>query len=90
MYNLDQFMIAYEFSQNVFYSYVYMKKKNNKIFNFIIQLLYVDNMLILAKNQSNVDICKNYFKSTFKNNDLDKSKSILGLNIHRNLVKKSL
>lgn len=45
------------FSRSVYDTCVYVKKLNDEIFNLIILVFYVDDMLILAKNQY-VDIDK--------------------------------
>ncbi|OAE35430.1 hypothetical protein AXG93_2587s1450 [Marchantia polymorpha subsp. ruderalis] len=54
----DEFMKAQGFLRSVYDPCVYMKKVNDETFNLIILVLYVDDMLILAKNQSDVDECK--------------------------------
>lgn len=66
------------------------KKLNNYIFNFIILVLYLNEMLILTKNQYDVDRCKNQLKSISKMEDLYKYQSILEIKIHTNMIKKSL
>lgn len=48
-----------------------MKKVNNEIFNLIILVFYIDNMLILAENQSDVDKCKYQLKYAFEMQDLE-------------------
>lgn len=83
-------MKTQDFSRSVYDNCVYMKKVNDKIFNFIILVLYVDDMLILAKNKSDVDKCKNMLKCAFKMKDLGESKRILGMNIYKDLLKKRL
>ncbi|OAE35371.1 hypothetical protein AXG93_464s1030 [Marchantia polymorpha subsp. ruderalis] len=54
----DEFMKAQRILQSVYDPSVYMKKVNDETFNLIILILYVNDMLILAKNQSDVDECK--------------------------------
>lgn len=67
-----------------------MKKMNDKTFDLIILIIYVDDVLILVKKQSNVDKCKNELKSTFKMKEMEESKSILAIDIHRNFEKNRL
>ncbi|OAE29694.1 hypothetical protein AXG93_509s1470 [Marchantia polymorpha subsp. ruderalis] len=86
----DQFMKAQGFFWSVYDPCVYMKKVNDETFNLIILVLYVDDMLILAKNQSDVDECKSKLKSAFKMKDMGESKRILGMEIHRDHEQKKL
>lgn len=67
-----------------------MKKMNDETLNLIILILYVDNMLILAKNQSDVDECKYQLKSAFKMKHIGESKRILGMDVYRNFEHKKL
>lgn len=60
------------------------------MFNLIILVVNVDNMLIFSKNQSDVDECKNQLKSAFKMKDMEKSKTILIIDIYRDFRKKKL
>ena len=51
----------------------------------------IDNdMLMLAKDQSEVDKCKNQLRSAFKMKDLGPAKRILGMDIHRDLENRQL
>ncbi|OAE22853.1 hypothetical protein AXG93_4703s1030 [Marchantia polymorpha subsp. ruderalis] len=86
----DEFMKAQGFLRSVYDPCVYMKKVNDETFNLIILVLYVDDMLILAKNQSDVDECKSKLKSAFKMKDMGESKRILGMEIHRDHEQKRL
>ncbi|OAE26759.1 hypothetical protein AXG93_1129s1070 [Marchantia polymorpha subsp. ruderalis] len=86
----DEFMKAQGFLRSVYDPCVYMKKVNDETFNLIILVLYVDDMLILAKNQSDVDECKSKWKSAFKMKDMGESKRILGMEIHGNHEQKRL
>lgn len=51
-----------------------MKKVNDETFNLIILILYVDDMLILAKNQSDVDECKSQLKFAFKMKNMNEQR----------------
>jgi len=46
--------------------------------------LYVDDILIVVKNMSEVDKLKTQLKQEFKMKDLRAAKKILGMKIHRN------
>lgn len=85
-----EFMKAQGFLRSMYDSCVYMKNVNDETFNLIILVLYVDDMLILAKNQFDVDECKSKLNSAFKMKDMRKSKRILGMEMHRDLEQKSL
>lgn len=67
-----------------------MKKTNDYTFNLIILILYIDDMLIQSRNQSDVDECKSQLKSAFKMKDMKESKRILCMEIHRDLEQSSL
>lgn len=54
----DEFIKSQGFLKNVYDTFVNMKKLNHEIFNLIILLSYMNDMLILTKNQFNVDRCK--------------------------------
>lgn len=87
---VDELMKAQVFSRNVYDSCFYMKKLNNDIFNFINLILYVNDMLILAKNQCNADRYWIQLKFIFEMKNIDKFKIILGMYIHKNLMKKKI
>lgn len=86
----DEIIKAQGSSRSVYNFFVYKKTMNNDIFNHIILVLYVNDILILAKHQSYVNGCKNQSKCAFNMKDLNKFKSVLGMKIHWNLMKKSL
>ena len=79
----DNFMISQGYTRSSFDPCVYQKRVSNSIFGWIILVLYVDDMLILAKDQSEVDKLKAQLSSEFKMKDLGKAKKILGMEIHR-------
>ena len=82
---LDEFMKTHGYSRNVHNPCVYMKKVSNAIFGYIIVVLYVDDMLILAKDRSYIEKCKKQLNSAFNIKDLGTAKRILGMDIHRDL-----
>ncbi|CAJ2645756.1 unnamed protein product [Trifolium pratense] len=63
-----------------------------KIFNddFIILLLYVDDMLIVGKNISNIDRLKKQLGESFAMKDMGEAKQILGIRITRDIKEKKL
>ena len=62
-----------------------MKRVSNEIFGFVILVLYVDDMLIAARDRSEVDKLKSLLSSEFRMKDLGTAKRILGMEIHRDL-----
>lgn len=63
---------------------------NKEYFNLIIVILYMINMLILAKNQSNVHSSKNQLKYAFKMKDFKNSKKILEMDTLKDIKKNNL
>ena len=51
--------------------------------DFIILLLYVDDMLIAAKSMSEINELKKQLSNEFEMKDLDAAKKILGMEISR-------
>ena len=51
--------------------------------DFIILLLYVDDMLIVGRNQSRIDNLKQQLSKSFEMKDLGPAKQILGIRISR-------
>ncbi len=64
---------------------VYMKRVNNEVFGFIILVLYVDDMLIVARDHSEVNKLKALLSSEFQMKDLGIARRILRMEIHRDL-----
>ena len=62
-----------------------MRRVSNKVFGFIILVLYVDDMLIAAKDRSEVKKLKSLLSSEFRMKDLGIAKRILGMQINRDL-----
>ena len=58
---------------------VFVKKFGNN--DFIILLLYVDDILIVGKDASKIDNLKREFSKSFAMKDLGSTKQILGMNI---------
>ncbi|KAJ4718977.1 Retrovirus-related Pol polyprotein from transposon TNT 1-94 [Melia azedarach] len=58
--------------------------------DFIILLLYVDNMLIVGRNASRIDWLKKQLSKSFAMKDLEPAKQILGIRIHRDRAAKKL
>ncbi|OAE29640.1 hypothetical protein AXG93_1762s1210 [Marchantia polymorpha subsp. ruderalis] len=70
--------------------YATIRLVNDETFHLIILVYYVDDIFILAKNQSHVDECKSKLKSAFKMKYMGESKRILGMEIHRDHEQKRL
>src|SRR5450759_864977 len=81
----DDFMQAQGFQRSMFDPCVYLKHVSNEVFGFIILVLYVDDMLIAAKERSEVDKLKALLNFEFQMKDLGTAKRILGMQIHRDL-----
>ena len=77
----DAFMISHEFMRNQYDSCVYFKILHDG--SFIYLLLYVDDMLIAAKNRAEINKLKQLLSSEFEMKDLGAAKKILGMEIWR-------
>ena len=77
----DSFMIQSGYHRSSYDSCVYLKKISDK--SFVYLLLYVDDMLIAAKNMSDVMILKKSLSEEFEMKDLGPAKKILGMEIQR-------
>ncbi|CAM6117598.1 unnamed protein product [Calypogeia fissa] len=86
----DTFMKSLGFIQSEYDCCLYKKKVNNEVFGFIILVLYVDDMLIAAKDKSEIAKLKAQLSSEFSMKDLGPSKRILGMEIHRDRQKGKL
>jgi len=60
---------------------VYLKKKNDG--NYIILLLYVDDMLVVGSNMQKINVLKIKLANSFAMKDLGVAKQILGIRITR-------
>ncbi|KAG8480843.1 hypothetical protein CXB51_025300 [Gossypium anomalum] len=77
----DSFMTSHDFKRSSFDSCVYFKKNNNG--SFVYLLLYVDDMLIAAKDKGEIRKVKAQLSEEFEMKDLGPAKKILGMEILR-------
>ncbi|KAG8474438.1 hypothetical protein CXB51_034087 [Gossypium anomalum] len=77
----DSFMTAHDFKRNSFHSCVYFKKNSDG--SFVYLLLYVDDMLITAKDKKEIRKVKTQLSEEFKMKDLGPAKKIIGMEILR-------
>ena len=75
-------MKNYDFSKTMCDHCVFVKNFGNN--DFIILLLYVDNMLIVSQDASRIDNLKRELSKSFAMKDLAPAKHILGMKIYRN------
>ena len=67
---------------------VFMQKFSND--DFVILLLYVDDILIVGRNVSRIDKLKKQLSKSFSMKDLGPAKKILGIRIERDRASKKL
>jgi len=67
---------------------VYLKKKNDD--NYIISLLYVDDMLVAGSNMQEINVLKRKLANSFVMKDLGAAKQILGMRIARDRKNRKL
>ena len=72
----DSFMLSHGFKWSDYDSYVYLKTVKGSA---IYLLLYVDDMLIAAKNKSEIAKLKAQLNKEFEMKDLGAAKKILGM-----------
>ena len=77
----DSFMLGHGFSRSMYDSCVYFRKLDDG--SFIYLLLYVDDMLIAAKNITDINHLKALLNGEFEMKDLGAAKKILGMEIRR-------
>ncbi|KAG8491178.1 hypothetical protein CXB51_014420 [Gossypium anomalum] len=77
----DSFMTSHDFKRSSFDSCVYFKKNSDD--SFVYLLLYVDDMLIAAKDKGEIRTVKAQLSEEFKMKDLGPAKKILGMEILR-------
>ncbi|KAL3514410.1 hypothetical protein ACH5RR_027127 [Cinchona calisaya] len=77
----DSFMLGHGYSRSMYDSCVYFQKLTDG--SFIYLLLYVDDMLIVAKNLIEIYTLKSQLNSEFEMKDLGAVKKILGMEIKR-------
>ncbi|GJS21580.1 retrovirus-related pol polyprotein from transposon TNT 1-94, partial [Tanacetum coccineum] len=77
----DSFMVSNGYIRNQFDNCVYSKKVSGDFYVYV--LLYVDNMLVAAKDMTVINDLKALVKSEFEMKDLGAAKKILGMEIWR-------
>ncbi|KAG8472564.1 hypothetical protein CXB51_034519 [Gossypium anomalum] len=77
----DSFMTSHDFKRSSFDSCVYFKK--NRDGSFVYLLLYVDDMLIAAKDKGEIRKVKAQLSEEFEMKDLGPAKKILGMETFR-------
>lgn len=77
----DQIMIKNGFVKSEYDLCVYLKKLRRQ--EYVYLLLYVDDMLMVAKHMSNIDEVKKMLEREFDMKDLGPAKRILGMDIER-------
>ncbi|KAG8485681.1 hypothetical protein CXB51_019023 [Gossypium anomalum] len=77
----DSFMTSHDFKRSSFDSCVYFKKNSDG--SFVYLLLYVDDMLIAAKDKGEIRKVKAQLSEEFEMKDLGPAKKILGMEILR-------
>ncbi|KAG8497142.1 hypothetical protein CXB51_008390 [Gossypium anomalum] len=77
----DSFMTFHDFKRSSFDSCVYFKKNSDGSFMYL--LLYVDDMLIAAKDKGKIRKVKAQLSEEFEMKNLGPAKKILGMEIHR-------
>jgi len=75
-------MIKARYNQCDYGSCVYFKQSDDPTY----LLLYVDDMMIAAKNKTRVQNIKNQLKNEFDMKELGETKKILGMEISRDRV----
>ncbi|KAL2630871.1 hypothetical protein R1flu_015557 [Riccia fluitans] len=78
-------MKSKDFTRSVEDPCVYLKQVSNEVFGLVILVLYVDDMLIPAKDKSEVEKVKTQLSTEFSMKDLDPAKRILGMEIHKDV-----
>ena len=79
--HFDTFMVRNSYYRSAYDSCVYHKKHSNG--SYVYLLLYVDDMLIAAKDMSEINRLKAQLNGEFEMKDLDTAKKILGMEIQR-------
>ncbi|GAA0142614.1 transmembrane signal receptor [Lithospermum erythrorhizon] len=84
----DSFMVQHGFKRTLIDQCVFVKKLTDV--DFLILLLYVDDMLIVGKNIAMINDLKTKLSTTFEMKDWGKAEHILGMQITRDRNKKKL
>ena len=77
----DTFMVGNGYCRSAYDNCVYHKKHSNG--SYVYLLLYVDDMLIAAKDMSEINRLKTQLSGEFEMKDLGAAKKILGMEIQR-------
>ncbi|KAL6345710.1 hypothetical protein AAG906_017451 [Vitis piasezkii] len=80
----DSFMVEYGYDRTVFYHCVFVKKFSDE--EFIILLLYVDDMLIVGRDTGKIDKLKKELSKSFEMKDLGLANLILGTKISQDMM----
>ncbi|GAA0173953.1 hypothetical protein LIER_27448 [Lithospermum erythrorhizon] len=75
-------MLHHGFKRTLMDHCIYMRKKTAA--EFIVLLLYVDDMLIMGKNTNEIMDLKVRLSENFEMKELDRAEHILGMEIKRN------
>ncbi|KAL2607982.1 hypothetical protein R1flu_026555 [Riccia fluitans] len=84
-YSKIRLLLSLGFTRSVEDPCVYLKRVSNEVFGLIILVLYVDDMLLVAKDKSEVEKVKAQLSKEFSMKDLGSTKRILGMEIHRDV-----
>ena len=77
----DYFMMSHGYNRTSFNHCVFTRKFSND--NFVILLLYVDDMLIIGHGSSKIDRLKRELSKSFSMKDMGSTKQILSVKISR-------
>ncbi|GAA0140720.1 transmembrane signal receptor [Lithospermum erythrorhizon] len=84
----DSFMGEYGFTRTLTDHCVFIKRFSND--DFIVLLLYVDDMLIVGKDINKINELNGQLSNVFEMKDLGNARYILGMDIERDPVRRSL
>ncbi|GKF15117.1 retrovirus-related pol polyprotein from transposon TNT 1-94 [Tanacetum coccineum] len=84
----DSFIRSLEYNRLHADPYAYFKRFGNN--DFIILLLYVDDMLVAGPNKYRINKLKAQLAREFKMKDLGPANKILGMQIHRDRVSRKI
>jgi hypothetical protein len=76
--------------RNIYDPCVYINRVGNNIFEYIILVFYVDDMLIVAKNKFDVDELKVSLSTEFEMKNMGKAKRIRGMDLASDINTKKL
>lgn len=77
----DAYMVDIGYTRNPYDNCVYLRKLPDG--SYIYLLLYVDDMLVAARNKAEINILKSQLGKEFEMKDLGAARKILGMIIHR-------